>query len=117
MAAVSSVWPSPLAPKELTDAPTQTACVRIPDPAHRIHKRTIPITVFTVVLLNKAFWGRILLGIAHFLATRVEIIREGVSSQAVTLDPTYTTRTHPLRHISLRFNPQDLNQQLAAPPF
>src|SRR5579863_1027290 len=54
MAAVSSVCPSPLAPNEFTDAPTHTARATVPELAQTIHKRTIAIPVFTVILLSSA---------------------------------------------------------------
>jgi hypothetical protein len=53
LAAVSSVTPSPLAPNEFTDAPTQTACAMVPAPAQKVHKRTIASVVFTVILLRE----------------------------------------------------------------
>src|SRR5260370_38836553 len=54
MAAVSSVWPSPFAPNEFTEAPTHTARETVAEPAQRVEKRTIASVVCTVILLRRA---------------------------------------------------------------
>jgi hypothetical protein len=52
MAAVSSVTPSPLAPYEFTDAPTQTACATFPEAVQRVKSKTNRSVTFTVSPLD-----------------------------------------------------------------
>src|SRR5271156_1656756 len=72
MAAVSSVWPSPLAPNEFTDAPTHTACAMVAQHAQRAQDKTITRVVFTVILLTV-----ILLSRAWLLPRDARSIRRG----------------------------------------